>query len=52
MNDRIDVRPIGQVKSRVEETVDENWGGAISKIVLPEYDRVENARHRNGWMSR
>jgi tRNA-Thr(GGU) m(6)t(6)A37 methyltransferase TsaA len=38
MNDRIDVRPIGQVESSVEETVDENWGSVISKIVLlPEY---------------
>jgi hypothetical protein len=38
MNDRIDARPIGQGEPSVEETVDENWGGVISKIVLrPEY---------------
>jgi tRNA-Thr(GGU) m(6)t(6)A37 methyltransferase TsaA len=38
VSDRIDIKPIGTVESPVKDTVDENWGPVISRIILkPEY---------------
>ena len=38
MNETINLKPIGYVVSPVEETVDEKWGGVVSKVLLlPEY---------------
>ncbi len=38
MEEGITLGAIGYVHSPVEETVDENWGGVVSKIILrPEY---------------
>jgi tRNA-Thr(GGU) m(6)t(6)A37 methyltransferase TsaA len=38
VSDTIEIKPIGTVESPVKETVDENWGAVISKIILkPEY---------------
>ena len=38
MNETINLKPIGHVVSPVEETVDEKWGGVVSKVLLlPEY---------------
>lgn len=38
MNQTIILKPIGRAISPVTETVDENWGGVVSKVVLlPEY---------------
>jgi tRNA (adenine37-N6)-methyltransferase len=36
--EKIELKPIGQVSSPVNEKVDENWGGVISRVLLlPEY---------------
>lgn len=38
MDETIRMKPIGHVVSPAEETVDENWGGVVSKVrLLPEY---------------
>lgn len=38
MNETIHLKPIGHVVSPVEETVDEKWGGVVSRVLLlPEY---------------
>jgi tRNA (adenine37-N6)-methyltransferase len=38
MNETMDLKPIGHVVSPVEETVDEKWGGVVSRVLLlPEY---------------
>lgn len=50
MNETIPLKPIGHVVSSVEETVDEKWGGVVSKVLLlPEYagglDGLEGFSH-------
>ncbi len=38
MDETINLKPIGHVVSPVEETVDEKWGGVVSRVLLlPEY---------------
>lgn len=38
MDETIRMKPIGRVVSPVQEMVDENWGGVVSKVLLlPEY---------------
>jgi len=38
MNETMNLKPIGHVVSPVEETVDEKWGGVVSRVLLlPEY---------------
>ncbi len=38
MNETINLKPIGHVVSPVEETVDEKWGGVLSRVLLlPEH---------------